>query len=306
MKMRSPDLGFIKGVSEQCSREESLEVFRKISRIRHFELGAKDAFDAKIIKMPIYLSVGQEAVASALSIAYPNPHVFATHRCHDYYLAYGGDPTALADELLHVPSGCVKGMGGSASIHFHKDSTHVHGHDGFIGTQVPIGVGYALATGKNCLIVAGDAAWEEDYAISAMAYAAHKKAPILFIGMDNGLSILTKIEVRRNWNIPDLARAFGIPAVEIADDPWLVMHHVRKLSTQLPAFLNVKVVRHLWHNNTGTDGPPEWDRYALIKEELRRIGLGTQAEEIETEAKNFADSLWQERRKVQQESGVLT
>jgi TPP-dependent pyruvate/acetoin dehydrogenase alpha subunit len=303
--MRSPNLGSIKGISEQCSREESLDVFRKISHIRHFELCAKDAFDAKVIKMPIYLSVGQEAVAVALSFAYPNPHIFATHRCHDYYLAYGGNPTALADELLHLPSGCAKGMGGSASIQFHTDNIRMFGHDGFIGTQAPIGVGYTLATGKNCLIVAGDAAWEEDYAIAAMGYAAHKKAPVLFIGMDNGLSILTKTEVRRNWKIADIARAFGMPAVEIADDPWLVMHHARELSSHLPAYLNVQVVRHLWHNNTGTDGPPEWDRYVLVKEELHRLGLHAQTEEIEKKAKGINEALWHERRKVQQESGII-
>lgn len=304
--MRARDFGSIKDISKQFSREESLEVFRKMALIRHFELCVKNAFDAKLIKMPIYLSVGQEAVAAALSVAYPEPHIFGQHRCHDFYLAYGGDPVALADELLHLPSGCAKGMGGSASIHFHMDKTRMYGHDGLMGTQVPIGVGYALATGKKCLAIAGDAASEEDYVISAMGYAVHKKTPILFVGMDNGLSILTKVEVRRNWNMVDLARAFGMSAVEVADDPWTVMHHVRGLSSKLPAYLNIHVVRHLWHNGTGTDGPPEWDRYALVKKELHRLGLGSEAEGIEYEERNFTEKLWQERREIQKEAGVLS
>ncbi len=276
-----------------------------MSLIRYFELQAKDAFDAKLIKMPIYLSVGQEAVAAALSTAYPNPHIFGQHRCHDLYLAYGGDSSELADELLHLPSGCAKGMGGSASIHFYTDAVRMHGHDGLMGTQVPIGVGYALATGKKCLIVAGDAASEEDYVISAMGYAAHKKAPVLFVGMDNNLSILTEVKVRRNWKMADLAKAFGMSAVEVADDPWIIMHYARELSPKLPAYLNAQVVRHLWHSGTGIDSAPEWDRYAMVKNELQRLGLGNEAEKIEQEAKNFTEKLWQDRRKVQQESSVL-
>lgn len=273
--------------------------------IRFFELQVKQAFDDKLIKVPIYLSVGQEAVAAALSVAYPNPHIFGQHRCHDLYLAYGGDPAGLADELLHLPSGCAKGMGGSASIQFHADTTRMYGHDGLMGTQVPISVGYALGTGTRCLAVAGDAASEEDYVISALGYAAHKKAPVLFVGMDNNLSILTEVKVRRNWKMADLAKAFGMSVVEIADDPWTIMHHVYELSKNLPAYLNVHVVRHLWHNGTGTDGPPEWDRYALVKSELGQLGLMNDAEKIENEAKQSAEKLWQARRKVQQGSGVL-
>lgn len=291
--MRSKDLGIIPGVSKEFSREETLAMFEKICISRCFEANTKNAFDAKRIKTPIYLSLGQEAVSSALAVAYPKPFIFAQHRSHDFYLAYGGNLAALIDELLHQPTGCAKGMGGSASIH--SPATRMFGHSGLMGDQIPISVGFALGSGKNTLAVMGDASAEEDYILSAMGYASHKKLPILFVCNDNGLSILTKVEVRRNWRMRDLAAALGMRAVEITDDPWLVMHHAREFAGQLPAFMNVHTVRHLWHAGTGKDFEPEWDRLALIKEELGRLGLGAEAKAIEEKTKSEIDAVWQER-----------
>lgn len=290
--MRSQTYGIIPDLSKNFSPEDTHTMFRRMCAIRYFELNAKQAFDAKLIKMPIYLSVGQEAIAAALSVAYPGPAIFAQHRAHDLYIAYGGDLTALRDELLHRPTGCARGMGGSASIH--SPAIKMFGHSGLMGDQIPIAVGYALGSNQRVLAVMGDASAEEDYVFGALGYAAHKQAPVLFVCFDNGLSILTKVRVRRNWGMAAVAASFGMRAVEITDDPWLVMHHVRELSGRLPAFLNIHTVRHLWHSGTGTDGPPEWDRFTLVKEELRSLGLSAEAAEIEAEAERSMAALWNE------------
>jgi len=289
--MRSKDFGVVEGISRESSKEETLEMFKRICLCRNFEFNVKKVFDQGLIKMPIYLSLGQESVAAALSVAFKNPAIFAQHRAHDLYLANGGDITQLIDELLHRPTGCAGGMGGSASIHSPKIG--MFGHDGLMGTQIPISVGYTLATGKKTLAVMGDASAEEDYVHGAMAYGAHKKIPTLFVCTDNGLSILTKVEVRRNWKMVDVAKAYGMDTTEITDDPWLIMHHAKKL--KLPAFMNVHTSRHLWHSGTGVDGPPEWDRFQMIKEEMTRLGLATEAENIEKEAKEFVDGVWEKQ-----------
>lgn len=301
--MRSKDCGIIPGVGKEASKEASLEMFKRMCYSRYFELQVKRVFDQGLIKMPIYLSMGQESLSSALSIAFPNSSsefpthagirrceaIFAQHRCHDIYLSYGGSPEGLRDELLHRPTGCAGGMGGSASIH--DPSIGMFGHDGLMGTQIPIAVGYALATGKPTLAVMGDASAEEDYVLGAMAYAASKKATILFVCCDNGLSILTKVEARRSWKMADIAAALGMSAVEITDDPWLIMHHAKKLP--LPAFINVHTVRHWWHSGTGTDGPPEWDRFSMVKDELAGFGFSNEIQIIEEEAKKETESLWE-------------
>jgi len=288
--MRSSNLGVIENLTAQFSKEETLELFQKICLIRAFELETKEAYDAGFIKMPVYLSLGQEAVAAALSLSYKNPYIFGQHRCHDLYLAYGGNMQALIDELLHKPTGCARGMGGSASIH--DQAINMFGHDGLMGTQIPIAVGFALAKGKRVIAIMGDASAEEDYVLGAMAYAAHKKLPILFVCLDNGLSILTKVEVRRNWRMADVAASFGMRGVEITDDPWLIMHHAHHMSQSLPAFMNVHVVRHLWHAGTGKDSEPEWDRYELVKKELFNLGLDKEAETIRQNAENLVHELW--------------
>lgn len=294
--MRSKDCGMIPNVSERFTEEQTWEMFEKICLIRAFELNVKKAFDAKMIKMPIYLSLGQESVAAALATVFKEPAIFGQHRCHDLYLAYGGDRKediqALIDELLHRPTGCAGGMGGSASIH--NPRIHMFGHDGLMGTQVAIGTGYVFSDPEKRpgLIVIGDASAEEDWVMPSMAFAKKHNLPILFVCMDNNLSILTEVKVRRYYRMVDTAFAVGMTAVEITDDPWLVMHYANAFGHILPAFLNVHTVRHLWHSGTGTDGPPEWDRFALIKEEFARLGLHTHAKEIEERVKNDINAMW--------------
>ncbi len=261
---------------------------------RFFELNVKLVYDrGGLIKMPIYLSVGQEAIASALSLAIPEAYQFGQHRCHDLYLCYGGNPVKLIHELLHRPTGCAGGMGGSASIH--SPETRMFGHDGLMGTQVPIAVGFALGSGKKSITIMGDASAEEDYILSSLGFASFKKAPVLFVCADNNLSILTKVEIRRNWQMAKIAVAFGLTSVVITDDPWLIMHHANQFKNRLPAFMNIHTTRILWHAGTGRDGEPEWDRFSLVKEELINLGLEKEMGDIENEIKLFTENLWEKR-----------
>lgn len=308
--MRSAQYGVIPEISKTFPREESLEIFKKICLCRSFEKNAAKAYQEKLLPgYPIYLSLGQESITAALSIVFPNTPShshnplfpegtgsfgkFGQHRCHDIYICWGGDIRALRDELLGLPSGCAKGMGGSASVHCPE--IKMFGHDGLLGTQIPIAVGYALGTNQTTLAIMGDAAAEEGYVLGAMGEAVTKKAPVFFICYDNNLSILTEIKVRRSWSIVDEARARGILTVDITNDPWMVAYHAKILSRQLPAFLNIRACRELWHAGSGCDGPPEWNRYELVKKEMALLGLASEAEKIEKEAEEYIDSIWKEK-----------
>ena len=115
--MRSKDLGIIPEISKKFFKAQTLEMFRKMCLIKYFELNIKAAYDKKFIaKIPIYLSSGQEAISAALSVVIKEPALFGQHRGHDIYLAFGGDPAKLIDELRGWPTGCAGGMGG-VSIH---------------------------------------------------------------------------------------------------------------------------------------------------------------------------------------------
>ena len=288
--MRSPTLGAIPSLSETVSPAKTLKVFEQTCVNRAFELETAKVYDTGLIKMPIYLSLGQEHISAAIAAMTTDFMIFAQHRAHSYYLSFGGDMGALIDELLHRETGCAGGMGGSASIH--DPSIGMYGHSGLMGDQVPIAVGAALGSGKRTLTVVGDASTEEDYVYGAMGFAATKKLPVLFLCEDNGLSILTPVATRRSWSIVDVAKSLGMRAADITDDPWLIAHHVEACMDDLPAFLNIQTCRHRWHAGTGVDGAPEWNRYELIKEELSRLGLENEMRDIEARVSQRVEDKW--------------
>ncbi|MEW6246952.1 MAG: thiamine pyrophosphate-dependent enzyme [Nitrospirota bacterium] len=268
-------------------------MFRQTCLNRWFELEAARVYDTGVIKMPIYLSLGQEHIPAAISAVTRDWLIFGQHRVHSYYLSFGGDMEALIDELLHRSTGCSGGMGGSASLH--GATIGLYGHSGLIGDQVPIAVGAALASGRPTLAVFGDAAAEEDYVYGAMGFAATKQLPVLFICEDNNLSILTPVSVRRSWSIVEVANALGLVASDITDDPWLIAHQVQELRSHLPAFLNIRTCRHRWHAGTGVDGVPAWNRFDWFKEEVRKLGLADEAAVIEEETRRRVEAAWRAR-----------
>lgn len=288
MKRRSANLGLIPGLSSSFSPELSREIFRRMCLIRYFDLEVARAYKEGVISCPIYLSIGQEAIASAVSVVISGYYIFGQHRGHSVYLAFGGDQIKLRDELLGKPTGCNKGIGGSPMIQ--DQNIKMIGHHGLIGENVPIAVGYALGSGQNTVCFFGDAAAEEDYMFAAMGFAITHKLPILFVCEDNDLAVLTRTEVRRNWEAADVAGGFGIPSVDITDDPWLIARHTKELCQNLPAFINCRTCRHYWHMGAGIDEPPEWDRFALVKQELRRLGI--EAEKVEETTREYIKGLW--------------
>lgn len=266
-----------------------LNVFRKICVNRSFEFNLKKVYDTGIIKMPIYLSIGQEHIPAAISEVFPKPLIFRQHRGHSTYLSFGGDPKALIYEMLHNPKGCTGGRGGSS--HLNCKEIDYFGHCGLIGNEVSIAIGAAFASGRKTLAFIGDAAMEEDYVLSAFGFASKHQSPVLFIGEDNNLSILTEKHIRRTWSSVDVVKAFGIPSVEIEDDPWLIMEIIENIKT-LPFFINVVTTREYWHAGTGQDEVPGITRFDIIKETMNKFKLEEEAIKIEAEENDKMTELW--------------
>ena len=156
-----------------------LDIFKKASLCRNFEELVYDYIKQSKFKCPIYLSAGQEFIPAAISsmINGIEPLIFAQHRAHHTYLSFGGDIGELIDELLGRVTGCSNGMGGSASIQSKK--IKMFGHDGLMGSQIPIAVGACFSSNKFTVAIMGDASAEDDYVMSAIAWAGFKKLPIL-------------------------------------------------------------------------------------------------------------------------------
>ncbi|TRZ83790.1 hypothetical protein D4R86_00200 [bacterium] len=290
-KMDWANLGEIPNLFNTISLEKRLEIFRKICFIRYFEKEVIKSIDKGLIKCPVYLSIGQEAVSSTVSAFFSSDLIFAQHRAHSVYLAFGGDPGKLIDELLGRDSGCSQGKGGSNCIQDSKIG--MVGHHGLIGENVPLAVGAALGDkSKKVVCFFGDGAAEEDYVFSSIGFAITHRLPILFICEDNDLSILTKKADRRSWKLVDAIKAIGMSSIDITDDPWLISYYVEQFSKNLPGFINCRTCRHYWHAGIGIDSEPKWDRLKTIKKQFLSNGFKKDIEKIENETKQSIEKLW--------------
>ena len=139
-----------------------LGAFKRASLARNFEDIVFTQIEHKVIEFPVYLSAGQEfapaAIAQFTKEKEIEPEIFIQHRGHSTYLSFGGCIVELIDELLGRSSGCANGMGGSASIQ--SKTCNIYGHDGLMGSQVPIGVGACYVNKKPTVIFVGDSAAE--------------------------------------------------------------------------------------------------------------------------------------------------
>jgi len=271
-----------------------LDVFKKASLCRNFEDETFKKMADKTIQYPAYLSAGQEYIAATIATALEGrvePHIFIQHRGHSTYLSFGGDVVELIDELLGRETGCANGMGGSASIQCKEK--HIFGHDGLMGSQVPIAVGYCYTTKHPTIVFVGDSAAEEDYVLSAIGWASTKNIPILFVVEDNNLSILTKKEVRRSWEMNDVAKGFGVESYNISDSPNDIKKHLGNVFKK-PILLNINTVRKYWHAGAGIDDENVFDRYM---DEMSN--LGTEAELIHKTNKKLVKELWQRQLEIQ-------
>jgi TPP-dependent pyruvate/acetoin dehydrogenase alpha subunit len=267
--------------------EYRLEVFKKASLCRHFENKVFELSKEKIINYPVYLSAGQEFIASSLSTICNDlglkPDIFIQHRGHSTYLAFGGSIDLLILELLGDSKGCANGMGGSASIQCKEKK--IYGHDGLMGNQIPIAVGSCFASRNQTIAFVGDSAAEEDYVFSSIGWAATKKLPILFIIEDNNLSILTEKKVRRSWEMHNVGKGFGIESYNISDDPFEIKKFIKK-PLDKPLLLNINTERKYWHAGAGIDGDT-FDRY-----ETEMESIGKEAHQIDQNMKFYIEEEW--------------
>lgn len=284
-------------IGQEFDASFSLEIFRKMCFVRYFELQVAEAYDKGLIDYQIYLSAGQEAIAAAISSVVSDCYIFTQHRNHSTYLSFGGDKVKLIDELLGRETGCTGGKGGSSGTQ--DPNIGMFGYHELIGENVPLAVGAALGSGKTTLCFFGDGAAEEDYVLASLGFASKQKLPVLFICEDNDLAVLTPKSTRRDWELVPVAQAFGLKAIDVEDDPWLIAYHIRYLVKDLPALINCRTCRHLWHVGPGNDGPPRIDRLAEVRASLNELGLGQIASEIEQVVESEVKELWNVQLQIQ-------
>jgi pyruvate dehydrogenase E1 component alpha subunit len=82
-------------------RDLLLEMYRRMVRVREFELAAIDLFKRGQVKGTVHPYIGQEASGVGVCMALrPDDLVAGTHRSHGHNIAKGADTRKMMAEIL--------------------------------------------------------------------------------------------------------------------------------------------------------------------------------------------------------------
>ena len=224
------------------------------------------AFEAKVLAMTqtnppqvngsVHLCAGQEVVpVAAVAGLEPQDQIVCTYRGHGWAIAAGLDPRSVMAEICHKADGVNGGRAGSA--YMMTPHTRFIGENSIVGAGTTIACGVAIANrvkdnGQVVVVTIGDGALNQGAVHEAMAFAAVRSLPVLFIVENNGWSELTKTEeMFRIDRLGKRASAYGFPsatidgtdAVAVRDSVSLAAQRARKGDG--PSLLEFRVPR-LW------------------------------------------------------------
>ena len=242
-------------------KEQLVEMYRKMVRIRKFELKISELFLRGLVPGTIHLCHGQEAVAvGAVSCLNKQDKIMLTHRPHGAAIAKGLDPKKMMAEILGKLDGCTKGKGGS--MHIVDVVKGVMPSIPIVGAGIPIGAGIAFAfqqkqTPQVVISFFGDATTNIGAFHEGLNLAAIWKLPIVYICENNLYGVSTCIkQTSLVENLSERASAYGMPGVTVdGNDVELVYEAVdiavrRARQGGGPTLVECKTYRHGGHSRT--------------------------------------------------------
>jgi len=214
----------------EVTREKAIEMYRRMVRIREFELAAMDLFKRGYVKGTVHPYIGQEASGVGVCMALRRDDLIAgTHRSHGHNIAKGADTKRMMAEILGKETGYCKGRGGS--MHIAAFETGSLGALAVVGSGIPIAVGAALGfqlKGEDRVAVpfTGDAGSNTGNWHESLNMASIWDLPVVFVLENNHYGVSTNI--RDSTNIVDLslrAQSYGIPGVRVDGFDVLAVYH---------------------------------------------------------------------------------
>ena len=210
-----------------------LELYRLMRRIRAFEDAAEVASQGGVaawglaaaakpalVRGPLHLSTGQEAVAAGVCLNLAREDLLtSTHRGHGHTLAKGADTTRMMCELFGRATGTNQGKGGS--MHIADFSVGMLGANGVVAAGIPIATGAAQALKIRGLphIVAcffGDGAANRGPFLEGLNWAQVYQLPVLFVCEDNRISATTPTALMTaGEGVSARAEALGMRALKV-------------------------------------------------------------------------------------------
>jgi TPP-dependent pyruvate/acetoin dehydrogenase alpha subunit len=210
-----------------------LDLYRLMRRIRAFEDAAEIASQGGVaawglaaaakpalVRGPLHLSTGQEAVAAGVCLNLQREDLLtSTHRGHGHTLAKGADSARMMCELFGRASGYNQGKGGS--MHIADFSVGMLGANGVVAAGIPIATGAAQALkirGRPQIVACffGDGAANRGPFLEGLNWAQVYQLPVLFVCEDNRISATTPTSaMTAGEGVSARARSFGIDALRV-------------------------------------------------------------------------------------------
>ncbi|WP_020534283.1 pyruvate dehydrogenase (acetyl-transferring) E1 component subunit alpha [Lewinella cohaerens] len=241
------------------SKEQYLEWYTLMLRIRKFEQKALMAYGQQKVRGFCHVYIGQEAVAAGIESALiEGDGIVTAYRQHGIALGRGITSDAAMAELFGKATGANKGKGGS--MHFFSKEHNYFGGNGIVGAQIPIGTGIAFAekykgTENLCVTMFGDGAARQGALHEAFNMAMTWKIPVLYILENNGYAMGTSIE--RTSNVTDMSKlglSYEMPTESVDGmDPVAVHEAVGRAAAHIrsgkgPFYLEIRTYRYKGHS----------------------------------------------------------
>jgi pyruvate dehydrogenase E1 component alpha subunit len=200
-------------------------IYEKFALINRCDERFRSAITSGRAAMIYYPVRGQELPAACMNTALEEgDYVVTTYRGIGDHVGKGVPLDKLWAELLGRVDGSCKGKGGP--MHITHPETGIMVTTGIVGSGLPIGLGFALASqvrgdGKVTSVTFGDGASNIGAFHEALNMASVWKLPIVFFCLNNTYAEHTTFEKGTSCaQIADRAVAYGMPGVRVnGNDP---------------------------------------------------------------------------------------
>ena len=237
---------------------DPVEWYRRMRRLRRFEMRAAELVGDGEIAGPVHEYIGEEAVAVGVCAALRADDVItSTHRGHGHILAKGGASDRMYAELLGRESGYNRGRGGS--MHIADFSLGIFGANGIVGAGAPMACGAAFtfkARGEDRVAVPffGDGAMNQGVLLESFNLAVILRLPVVFACENNGFAITSSIDDMLGGDLVRRAEGFGLPARSVDGMDVRAVHAATVEAVGQaragggPTFLEFRTARYSVHN----------------------------------------------------------
>ena len=237
---------------------DPVEWYRRMRRLRRFEMRAAELVGDGEIAGPVHEYIGEEAVAVGVCAALRADDVItSTHRGHGHILAKGGASDRMYAELLGRESGYNRGRGGS--MHIADFSLGIYGANGIVGAGAPMACGAAFTfkvRGEDRVAVPffGDGAMNQGVLLESFNLAVILRLPVVFACENNGFAITSSIDDMLGGDLVRRAEGFGLPARSVDGMDVRAVHAATDEAVGQartgggPTFLEFRTARYSVHN----------------------------------------------------------